>query len=90
MQELEEILNTVDNDKRLKALVKYARALNIDVERARDEEGRLSENRLIILIYDVGREQKYRKDESVGILIGGFFLLVALGFVLWVINKILK
>lgn len=88
MQGLEKLLSTYSNEKdRLKALRDYAQGLGIDLTYAKDEEGALSESRLVLLIYDAHRERKYRKQEVVGIWMASLLMLIVFGIIMLLMNQ---
>ena len=89
MRRLEEILRTIDNKERLTALLAYARLLDVDVDMARNEEGELIENRLIILIYDGEEARKFRRNKNIGAWAGSLFLSCAIFVAMWLIYIIL-
>ena len=90
MRKLEKILKIIDDKERIKTLLEYAQFLDVDTDVARNEEGVLIENRLIMLIYDGEEWQKFRRNRNIGMWAASFLLSLALLAVIWVVNFLMK
>ena len=71
-------------------MVQYAEALGIDVGKAKNEQGQLSENRLVILIHDTEGAGKLKRNEGVGAFAGGVFVFAMIVVAVWLVIKIFK
>ena len=90
MRKLEKILKINDGKERIRTLLEYARFLDVDIDVARNEEGELIENRLIMLIYDGEEAQKFQRNKNIGIWVASFVISLALLVVVWVVNVLRK
>lgn len=61
---------------RQKALMEYARSLNINPTKIKDDRDEISENRLAVLIYDTIQRRKHKKRQTITIVMVACGLLV--------------
>ncbi|MDP8265916.1 MAG: hypothetical protein P9M07_03095 [Candidatus Aceula meridiana] len=76
MDKIGTILAIPDEKQRQKALMEYARSLDINPTKVKDENGDISENRLAVLIYDVIQRRIHKKKQTTTIVIVGIGLLI--------------
>jgi hypothetical protein len=89
MSQLDEIFFMEDPARRQRALVEYARSLKVNIIKAKKDNGELDENVLAVMIYDALELNKSSKRQNAGLIIGGIFLLVVLGIIIYLAKRLL-
>ncbi len=77
MEKIEEILLIENTNQRQTALRRYARQLQVRIERASLPDGTLDEDALTVLIYNANASKKRSRLSNVGFLVVGAILSAA-------------
>jgi ABC-type phosphate transport system permease subunit len=89
MSRLDEIFLIENSAERQKALIDYARSLQINVIRAKRDDGDLDENTLAVMIYDALESNKCNTRQNTGLIIGTIFVLIVLGIIIYLAKRLL-
>jgi len=77
VSQLDKILSVPNEKERLDQLVSYARALKLNFNKARKQNGQINEEELAVLIYDVEQNRRGNKNQQLAALAVYFFIFSA-------------
>ena len=88
-ENLESILKIADKAERQKALMEYAKTMHVNVRKAKNMKNELSEDELIVLIYDAQKSQKTALFKNVALVIGAIIISLAIMLLVSLVKKVL-